>query len=76
MDLAPLAEHVAPAAGAVTVATVILKRGPDAVLRLVAGLTAIAAKDDNSSRAERALAVLRTLRKDDPPPPPGTESTR
>ena len=50
-------------------AGIVLRYGSDALLRLAAGITAIVAKDGKRSRAERALDVLRALRRDDPPPP-------
>jgi hypothetical protein len=50
---------------------VALRYGSDAVLRLVAGITAIAARDDKRTRAQRALDVLRALRRDGRPPPGG-----
>lgn len=43
--------------------------GSKAIVRVVAGIAAIAAKDPKRSRAERALAVLRELRGDSQPPP-------
>jgi hypothetical protein len=69
VDLAPLAEHVAPFVGVAIAAGIVLRYGSDALLRLVAGITAIVAKDGKRSRAERALDVLRALRRDDPMPP-------
>ena len=64
-----LPELVVPAASVATIG-VTLRYGSDAVLRLVAGLTAIVAKDDTQTRAQRALAVLQALRRDRQPPPP------
>jgi hypothetical protein len=65
-----LPEFVAPvlaAGGPVALLIVALKFGPDAVVRLVAGLAAVLTKD--KERGERCLKVLRILRgKDDPPP--------
>jgi hypothetical protein len=57
-----LPELVVPAASVATIG-VTLRYGSDAVIRLVAGITAIAAKD--KTRAEHALKVLRTLRRGD-----------
>jgi hypothetical protein len=53
----PLSELVIPVASVATLG-VALRYGSDAVLRLVAGMTAIAAKDDKQTRAQRALASL------------------
>lgn len=58
-----LPELAIPAASAATI-RVTLRYGPDAVLLLVAGITAIAAKDPKHTRADRALKVLRSLRSD------------
>jgi len=54
---------------------IVLRCGPDAVLRLVAGITAIAARDDKKSRAERAMDVLQTLKRDSPAPVPKASSS-
>jgi hypothetical protein len=62
-----LPELAVPVASVATLG-VTLRYGSDAVLRLVAGITAIAAKD-NRTRAERALDVLRLLRRGSQPPP-------
>ncbi len=70
VDLVPLAEHVAAGGGVVLTVGVVLRYGPDAVLRLVAGFTALVAKDKRS-RAQRALDVLRLLRRGDESPPEG-----
>jgi hypothetical protein len=59
-------ELVVPVASAAALG-VVLRYGSDAVLRLVAGITAIAARDERT-RAQRALEVLRTLRRDGQPP--------
>lgn len=42
---------------------VLLRYGLDSALRFIAGVTAIAARDERS-RAERALEVLNALRRD------------
>ncbi len=70
MDLAPLAEHVAAGGSVALTVGVVLRYGPDAVLRLVAGFTAFVAKDKRT-RAQRALDVLRLLRRGDQSPPEG-----
>jgi hypothetical protein len=63
------------AGGSAALIFVILRFGPDAVVRLVAGLIAAITKD--KERGERCLKVLRILRgmdDDDPPPPlPGSQ---
>lgn len=71
MDITPLAEHVAAGGSIALTAGVLLRYGPDALLRLVAGVTAIVAKDDRS-RAQRALDVLKLLRRGEQPPGPET----
>ena len=58
-----LPELVVPAASVATIG-VTLRYGSDAALRLIAGITAILAKDSDQTRAERALRVLRALRAD------------
>jgi hypothetical protein len=67
-----LPEYVAPilaAGGPTAFVVVVLRFGPDAVLRLLAGTIAVLTNDEK--RGERCLKVLRLLRgKDDPPPPP------
>lgn len=68
MDLAPLAEHAGVAGGIAITITVSLRYGSDAVLRFVAGLVAIIARDKRS-RVERALDVLKALRRDRELPP-------
>jgi hypothetical protein len=68
-----LPELVVPAASVATVG-VILRYGSDAVLRLVAGITAIVAKDERP-RAQRALEVLRLVRRDSHAPPPEAPPT-
>jgi hypothetical protein len=64
-----LPELVVPAASVATIG-VVVRYGSDAVLRLVAGITAIVAKDEKRTRAQRALDVLRALGHDSLPPPP------
>ena len=61
MGLAGVAEHVATIVGFAVPVCLSLRYGSDGVLRLVAGLTAILARDKRS-RAKRALDVLRALR--------------
>jgi hypothetical protein len=63
-----LLELAVPVATATTLG-VVLRYGSDAVLRLVAGITAIAANDEKRTRAQRALDVLQALRRDGQPPP-------
>lgn len=53
--------------GSVGGLAVIIHYGSKAALRLIAGITAIAAKDDNKSRPQRALEVLREIRHDNQP---------
>ena len=63
-------EYVAPilaAGGPVAFALVILRFGPDAVLRLLAGTVAVLTSDEK--RGARCLEVLRLLRRKDDPPP-------
>jgi hypothetical protein len=62
-------EYVVPilaASGPVAFAIVILRFGPDAVLRLLAGAVAVCTKDEK--RGARCLEVLRILRGKDSPP--------
>jgi hypothetical protein len=65
-----LPEYVAPivaAGGPVSFAIVLLRWGPDAILRLLAGTVAVLT--NNEKRGKRCLDVLRLLRsKDDPSP--------
>jgi len=74
MGLATLAEHIGTISGAIAATGVALRYGSDAALRLAAGITAICARD-NQPRAQRALIVIRLLRRDgqqaqtDHPPP-------
>jgi hypothetical protein len=62
---------VMPVASATTVASVVLtlRYASDAVLRLLAGITAIFARDEKRTRAERALDVLRFSGPNNQPPP-------
>jgi hypothetical protein len=70
-----LPEFVTPvleAGGPVALLFVILRFGPDAVVRLVAGIVAVLTGDEK--RGERCLKVLRILRnKDDDDPPPAKD---
>jgi hypothetical protein len=63
-------EYVAPilaAGGPVALVIVVLRFGPDAILRLLAGAVAVLTSDEK--RGTRCLEVLRLLRgKADPPP--------
>jgi hypothetical protein len=64
-----LPEFVAPALTAVVspaLVLVILRFGPDAVLRLLAGTVAILTRDEK--RGDRCLDVLEALRRDRQPP--------
>lgn len=61
------AELVVPVASTATV-IIIIRCGADTFLSLVAGITAIVAKDTSKSRAARALAVLKALRGTEQPP--------
>jgi hypothetical protein len=75
----PPIEYVTPVLAAgrpVAFAFVALRFGPDALVRLVAGIVAVLTHD--KERGERCLAVLRILRnKDDPyEPPPELEGHR
>ena len=77
MTLPDLVEPVLAAGGTTALILVVLRFGPDAVVRLAAGLTAVLTKD--KERGERCLKVLRILRgKDDdddaspPSLPPGS----
>lgn len=63
MDLATLAEHTGVIGGIAVTIILGIRFASDAVLRLVAGITAIVARDKRP-RAERALEVLKTLRRD------------
>jgi hypothetical protein len=58
-----LPEYVAPilaAGGAIAILIVVLRFGPDAILRLLAGAVAVLTKDEK--RGARCLEVLRLLR--------------
>jgi hypothetical protein len=64
-----LPEYVAPvlsAGGPVALVLVVLRFGPDAVLRLLAGVVAVLTRDEQ--RGKRCIEVLRLLRKKDDPP--------
>jgi hypothetical protein len=65
-----LPEYVVPVlstAGPAGFAYVVMRYGPDAVLRLMAGTVAIVTRDKD--RGERCLEVLRVLRGRDREPP-------
>ena len=66
-----LPEYITPviaAGGPVALMVIVLRFGPDAVVRLLAGAVAVLTGDEK--RGERCLAVLRILRnKDDDDPP-------
>ena len=65
----PIPEYVAPAlhvGGSVALVLVILRFGPDAFLRLLAGTVAVLGDE---KRAKRCLDLLRILRGRDTPPP-------
>lgn len=65
-----LPEYVGPvlaAGGPVALVAVVLRFGPDAVLRLLAGTVAVLGDE---KRGERCLEVLRILRGRDPSTPP------
>jgi len=71
MTLPEYIEPIVAAGGPVALVAIILRFGPDAVVRLVAGVAAVLTKDKD--RGDRCLKVLRILRgkhdDDDPPPP-------
>lgn len=59
----PLAEYLGPvltAGGPVALALVVLRFGPDAFLRLLAGTVAVLTADEK--RGKRCLEILRILR--------------
>ena len=67
----PLPEFVTPVlsiAGPAALVLVILRFGPDAVLRLLAGVGAVMTRDEQ--RGKRCLEVLRVLRGQDDKLPP------
>jgi hypothetical protein len=65
-DLAP----VLAVGGPVTLVGVCLRYGSDAIVKVVAGVTAAVTKDDN--KGKRCVEVMRALRRrDDDPPEPG-----
>jgi hypothetical protein len=57
-----LAEHTGAIGGIIVIIVAAIRYGSDAVLRLVAGLTAMFAR--NEARASRALVVLAAVRQD------------
>ena len=59
MPFPELAIHVATIGGPVAVTVTVLRLGPAAVLRLLAGIAAVVTKD--KERGERSLEVLRIL---------------
>ncbi|MGH3205569.1 MAG: hypothetical protein ACRDOA_08435 [Streptosporangiaceae bacterium] len=63
-------DYVAPilaAGGPAAIILIVLCLGPDAVLRLIAGIVAVVTRDEK--RGERCLEVLRALRERDRRPP-------
>ena len=65
-----LPEYIAPVlavGGPVTLVLVVLRFGPDAFLRLLAGTVAVLTRDEK--RGKRCLDVLRLLRSRDQAPP-------
>lgn len=69
MSLPEFVTPVLSIAGPVALVYVILRFGPDAVLRLLAGIVAVVTGDDE--RSKRCLEVLRVLRgrdRDNQPP--------
>lgn len=60
MDLSGLAGHFGAGFGVVAGLAVMIRCGFDAILRLIAAIVAIAARDKRP-RADRALEVLRLL---------------
>ena len=64
----PLPEYVVTAGGPVVLVLVVLRFGPDAFLRLLAGTVAILTCPKDK-RSERSLDVLRILRGRDQLPP-------
>jgi hypothetical protein len=70
MTLPEYIEPIMAAGGPVALVVIVLRFGPDAVVRLVAGVAAVVTKDKD--RGDRCLKVLRILRgkddDDDPPP--------
>jgi hypothetical protein len=63
MGPSELVIHVAAGAGLAVTIALIIRHACDAMLRLFAGVTAILARDKRP-RADRALDVLRLLRRD------------
>ena len=64
MLLPELAGPIVAASGPVAVVVVLLRFGPDAVVRLLAGTVAVVTRDPE--RGQRCLEVLRLLRRDGP----------
>jgi hypothetical protein len=64
MPLSELAGPLVTVGGPVAVVAMVLRFGPDAVLRLLAGTVAVLTRDEK--RGERCLDVLRVLRRDGP----------
>jgi len=62
VNIATLAEHTGAIGGIILIIVASLRYGPDGVLRLTAGLTAMFAR--NETRAKRALEVLTVVRHD------------
>jgi len=60
MALPQYLAHVVAAGGPVALVLVVLRFGPDAVLRLLAGTVAVLTRDEK--RGQRCLDVLRVLR--------------
>ena len=63
MALPALFDHLLTFGGSAAIFVASLCYGPEAVLKLVAGLTAIFGNDDDCSRTKRALQVLSALRR-------------
>jgi hypothetical protein len=64
-----LSEYITPvlsAGGPIALVLVVLRFGPDAVVRFLAGTVAVLTKDEK--RGERCLNILRILRNQDDPP--------
>jgi hypothetical protein len=60
MTLREYIEPIMAVGGPVALVVIVLRFGPDAVVRLVAGLAAVLTKDKD--RGDRCLKVLRILR--------------
>jgi hypothetical protein len=61
--LPAVVEPVVAVGGPVAAVAVVLRFGPDAVVRLLAGVVAVLTRDQE--RGKRCLEVLRVLRRDD-----------